>query len=394
MPVAVPPGSRVVLTDSACAVFQRIVLAGPTTRPLLSEALRFSKPTMSAAVSELTELGLVGPFGSSQRGVGRRATVYGLGREAGHIIGVDAGATEVRAMAQTLDGRLLAEADEPMPRERLHITSETGAAIRNVLAALRGQIGDRHGPLRAIAVAVPVIVSPNRPELAHRTDLDILRESIAPLDDVELVLENNVNCAAIAEMHLGAACSRTSFAYLQVGVKIGLGIVHEGRLFRGFNGAAGEVARLPFPWSDDRKPRRNGLETYLGSHQLMTRVRRSWPKADGPAPRTARALFELAAAGSPSGRHHVTLHAADIGQLVAAIVGMIDPGLIVLGGGVGQNPLLLGEVTKVVRQLAWPTEIATSPLGRSGSVLGACQLAVRQVLQTLTGPSKLPLDGI
>jgi hypothetical protein len=72
---------------------------------------------------------------------------------------------------------------------------------------------------------------------------------------------------------------------------------------------------------------------------------------------------------------------------------MIDPGLIVLGGGVGQNPLLLAEVSKVVRQLSWPTEIAASPLGSRGSVIGASQLAVRQVLQTLTGSNVIHLDG-
>jgi predicted NBD/HSP70 family sugar kinase len=380
-----PPGPRIVLTDSARAVFQQIVRAGPTTRPLLSATLNFSKPTMSAAVLELTELGLVGPSGSSRGAIGRRATIYGLGSQAGHVIGVDAGATEVRAMAQTLDGRVLAEADEALPRDRLHITAETGVAVRNVLRLLRRRIGREQGPLRAIAVAVPVIVSATRPELAHRTDLQILRESIGPTEGIELLLENNVNCAALAEMHLGAARGRTSFAYLQIGVKIGLGIVNEGRLFRGFNGAAGEVARLPFPWAEDGKPRRNELEAYLGSHQFMARVMRHWPKTEGAAPRTARALFELAAAGSTTARRHVDEHAADIGRLAAAIVGVIDPGLIVLGGGVGQNPLLLAGTAKTVRQLAWPTEIANSPLGSRGSVLGASQLAVRHALGVLIG---------
>lgn len=373
------------MTESARAVFRRLVLGGPTTRPMLSNALGLSKPTMSAAVAELTGLGLVRPFGIAAGTTGRRATVYGLGVDAGYVIGIDVGATQVRALAQTLDGTVLTEADEMLTRERLRVTAETGTALRSVLKALREQVGSRHGPLRVVSVAVPMIVSQNRPDLGQGDYLDVLRDSLGPLEGTTVVLENNVNCAAIAEMDRGAAGSHTSFAYLQVGVKIGLGIVHEGQLFRGANGAAGEIARLPFPWSDAAAARRGALESYLGSHQLMLRVQRDWPKDDGKAPRTARELFERAVAGSQAARRHVDRHAADIGRLAAAVVGVMDPGMIVLGGGVGQNPLLLPGVARTVRQLTWETEIATSPFGNRGSVLGATQLAAREAVRSLVG---------
>src|SRR5579871_1066721 len=128
------------LTESARAVFQRLATAGPTTRPVLSGLLNFSKPTMSTAVAELTALGLVSPLGILQGATGRKATVYGLGIEAGHVIGIDAGATQVRTMAQTLDGRILAEADEALPWECKQICAETGAAVKNAITRLKGQI--------------------------------------------------------------------------------------------------------------------------------------------------------------------------------------------------------------------------------------------------------------
>jgi predicted NBD/HSP70 family sugar kinase len=379
------PASTQTLTESARAVFQRLAIAGPTTRPALSSLLHFSKPTMSTAVAELTALGLVSPLGILQGATGRKATVYGLGIEAGHVIGVDAGATQVRAMAQTLDGRMLAEADEPLPRECKQICADTGTAVNNAMKRLRRRIGGAAGPLRAIAVAVPVIVSRNRPELARHADLDILRESIGSLSGARLVLENNVNCAALAELHRGAAVGRSSFAYLQVGVKIGLGIVHEGRLFRGFNGAAGEVARLPYPWAEERVPQRNGLEEYLGSQELLKRVGRCWPEKEGPAPVTARELFDRADQGCDAALQSVRRHAADVGRLAAAVVGIIDPGLVILGGGVGQNPLLVAEVERTLSELAWPTEVASSVLGNRGSVLGASQLAALEALGTIVG---------
>lgn len=379
------------LTESARAVFRRIILLGRATRPMLGGLLDFSKPTMSAAILELSELGLVQPVGTTQGASGRKATVYGLGREAGYVIGVDAGATQVRAVAQTLDGTVLAEIEQTPSAEAVHLNAETGKAIRTILKRLR-QNTSAHGPLRAVSVAVPVIVSKNRPELAYRADLDVVRDAIGDFGDAPVVFENNVNCATIAELDRGGAQGRRSFAYLQVGVKLGLGLVHDGRLFRGANGAAGEVARLPFPWSETSAPQRSGLEDYLGSHALMQRVRDDWTDRGEP-PQTARELFELAANGSRAARRHVEKHAIDIGRIAASVVSIFDPGLIVMGGGVGQNELLLPWVRDVIAELTWQTEVTTSQLPARGTVLGASQLAVREAVQILTGTEHLPVYG-
>jgi predicted NBD/HSP70 family sugar kinase len=366
-------------------VLRTLARTGPTTRPQLSTILSFSKPTMSVAVAELIGQGLVSPFGSTQGSTGRRATIYGLGAGAGHVIGIDAGSTQVRALAQTLDGRRLAEVEERLAKGQRHVSAETSTAVRAAADSVAAAVGRSFGPLRAIAVALPAIVSANRPEIAHKGDIETLLGAFGPAVAVPLILENNVNCAALAEMHHGAARERSSFAYLQVGVKIGLGIVHEGRLFRGFNGAAGEVGRLPFPWSATEIARREGLEHHLGSEALMRRVAREWPAAESPCPRDAAALFERAAAGSPPAMHWVERHAADVARMIVACVGILDPGVVVLGGGVGHNPLLAREARKVVNSLVWPTEILSSSLGNRGTVLGAVQLAADYALEAIVG---------
>jgi len=371
------------LTESARAVFQRIVQVGKASRPALGNALDFSKPTMSAAILELSGLGLVQPAGIAQGVTGRKATLYGLGDQAGYVIGVDAGATQVRAVAQALDGTVLTELEMMLPQEAVHLSAEAGKSIRTILRRLR-QSNATHGPLRAVSVAVPVIVSQNRPELAYSADLDVIRESIGDVGDASLILENNVNCAAIAELDHGAAQGKDAFAYLQVGVKLGLGLVHDGRLFRGVNGAAGELARLPFPWADGARARRSGLEDHVGSHALMERVRADWTDQDDP-PNTARELFERAATGSRAARRHVDAHAVDVGKLAAAVVAIFDPGLIVLGGGVGQNSLLLPIVRDTIAELTWQTEVVTSRLPGRGTMLGASQLAVREAVRNLIG---------
>lgn len=374
------------LTDSARAVFHRIVQVGQATRPMLSSELDFSKPTMSAAITELSNLGLVQPTGTTQGATGRTATLYGLGQEVGYVIGVDAGVTQVRAIAQTLDGTILAEVEKSLPPAG-RLTRDTGKAVQEVLQQLRQSDSTANRPLRAISLAVPVIVSENHPELA--SGLEEIKASIGDIEGVEIVLENNVNCAAIAELDFGAAKGRQSFAFLQIGVNIGLGLIHEGRLFRGANGAAGEVTRLPFPWGKNVRPQPRGLENYISSLSLMERVKEDWKDAR-PAPENARELFQLAEEGSKAALRHVQKHAHDIGLVAASAVGICDPGLIVLGGGVGQNKLLVPIVEEVVADLAWPTEVITTELPVSGTVLGASQLAMRRAVRMLTGNEHLP----
>ncbi len=373
LPVAGPPPA---LTESARAVLRTVSTSGPITRPQLGALLAFSKPTMSAAVGELEAHGLVASRGTVKGPTGRTAVTYGLGPQAGIVVGVDAGTTHTHAVAAGLDGRPIAEADLP--------SSEIDGAVEQVLDRVR-----RGGPLRAIAVAVPTIVSSALAPRGRGKDLPAIARSLQRRFHVPILLENNVNCAALAELREGTAQGRASFIYLQVGVKIGLGIIIDGRLFRGFNGAAGEVGRLPFPWSATETPRLEALEEYLGSASLVARCARDWPSDEGAPPTSAEELFARAVS-SAHARACIDRHAADIGRLVAACVGVLDPGLAVLGGGVGQNELMMEQIARTVAELTWPTEIAVSQLTRKATVLGAVGLAADYSLGTLLGEDRRP----
>jgi len=382
---AVPP-----LTESARAVLRVLALQGPITRPKLGAILELSKPTMSAAVSELSKAGLVISFGAYKGATGRTATIYGLGPVTGYVIGIDVGEAQVRAVAHSLDDSPLAAIEERIPRRSKATVGEIGEVIDSVARATMLAVGDKYTTLRSVAVAVPRIVSTHRLGRTKRKGPEAVLRQLRERLAAPIILENNVNCAALGEMHYGAAKHRAEFSYLQVGVRIGLGIVVSGKLLRGFNGAAGEIGRLPFPWSPTETPSREGLEHYLGSEALIRRCARDWPAAEGPAPSSAKELFARAEAGSPQALFWVARHAQDIGRLVAACVGMLDPGLIVLGGGVGQNPLVVQEVQRVMKQLTWSAEIAVSSLGANGTALGAMRLAADYGLALILGENGHP----
>jgi predicted NBD/HSP70 family sugar kinase len=387
MDIPSPP----ILTESSRAVLRLLATRGPITRPQLGAILDLSKPTMSAAVSELSAMGLVASFGSHKGALGRTAVIYGLGPAAGYAVGIDVGEAQVRAVAHTLDDLPLATIEEQIPRRQRGSTEGVGEVIASVARAAILAVGDKHGSPRTLAVAVPRIVSQHHLGQNKRRSPEAILQQLRGWLEVPVILENNVNCAALGELHYGAAKSHDVFAYLQVGVRIGLGIVINGKLFRGFNGAAGEIGRLPYPWSGSEIPTREGLELYLGSNALIRRCTEDWPEAEGPPPVSAKELFAWADEGLPRAQKWVARHAADIGRLVAACIGMVDPGLIVLGGGVGQNPLVLKEVQRIARELTWAADIAVSALGPAATALGATRLAAEYGLGLILGETNRSL---
>lgn len=365
------------LSESARAVFAVLAAAGTATRPQLATGAGLSKPTVSAAVAELEAAELAAHSGTASGATGRSAAVYRLGPASGAVLAVDLGPAETRVRGCALDGTLLAQGTGSR--------AEAADTVRKALDALPA-----NAPLRAVVVAVGDVTirdpegAGERPATAKAGPVfDAMAVALPP--GVPVHLENNVNCAALAELHEGAARGRGTFGYLRIGVGIGLGIVVDGQVLRGANGAAGEVARLPFPWDEDREPRHEALEKHLGVRSLLRRTAQAWQDTDGPCPDTADRLFALAAEGHARAGAVVGRHAVDIGRLAAAVAAVLDPGLIVLGGAVGSNPQLVPGVRAELARLSWPTEVVSSALGDSGTVVGATRLAVARGLQTVTG---------
>ncbi|MEL4378132.1 ROK family transcriptional regulator [Brucella cytisi] len=372
------------LTASARAVFRTLARNGSATRPELAERLGLSRPTMSIAMEDLERLGYVEMTGVRQRGTGRKAVMYRLGPEVGHIIAVDAGSTNVRLTVSTFDNRILYSGGYHLGADQRRFTPELEQAVAQGLRDVRQATQDSWGPLRSIGIALPTKVEH---QIASSEEISALyphiSRSIEALN-IPVILENNVNCAAIAEGAFGNATHASDFVYIQVGVKIGMGIVLCGELVRGRNGGAGEISSLPFPWSPDIAPNKEALEDYLGSESLMQRVLNEWPAGEAP-PKDAPALFALAQNGHGIARSHVDRHADDVGRLVAACVSVLDPGLVILGGGIGHNAQILPKVRDVVNHLSGPTQIEVTGLGVEATLKGIQRLTLRCAEERLIG---------
>ena len=368
---------------SGRAVLEALLDSVPLTRPELASRTSLSRPTISEVVRRLVDSGLIVDAGVRRGRPGRVPTYYRLAPTAGYVVAIDVGGDNLRVAAADMSGALCFE--------QRQATRATGAsrvaaqAARMIRSATRAA-GDQLGPLRTVAVSAPGAVHPDGRTMSVARNLgeDGPFDLITPLEarvDAPILLENNVNLAALGERWRGHARDVATFAFLAVGAGIGMGLVHNGELMKGAHGAAGEVAYLPLPGSVPAGQRvgrgKEQLADEAGAYGILAALEahRTWPVK---RPSSVEELFAQAAAGVPTARDLVEAEARQLGLTIASACAVFDPELVVLGGGVGRNPLLLPTVREIVNGYApFPPRIETSALGEAASLTGALFVALR-----------------
>jgi predicted NBD/HSP70 family sugar kinase len=243
-----------------------------------------------------------------------------------------------------------------------------------------------HERLLAVGISTPGVVdqvSRRVTSLAYNVSPDGGLDPLAVLGarlNVPVLIDNNVNLAAVGESWHGLARGISTFAFVAVGAGVGMGVVIDGELVRGAHGAAGEIAYLPSSSDpfDERHRLRGGLEDEIGADGILAalRARRA---AGSQMPESAEDVFELAQAGDGDAQFVVADVARRLGSAIASVIAVIDPELVVLGGGIGSNPSLLAPVRATVAELMpLSARIETSTLGDNAALSGAIALALRE----------------
>ena len=368
--------------STGSAILSVLYDSDPMTRPELADRTGFSRPTVAEAVRRLVDSGLLSEAGVRRGGLGRVPTCYRIAPTAGYVIAVDIGGSNLRIAVADLTGAVHVE--------RRQATRGTGArqvaaqTARMIRDAVR-ETGTGLGPLRRVGVAAPGVIHADGRTMstAHNLGDDGPFDLLTPLEaavDAPVVLDNNVNLAALAERWRGHAAGVATFAFLAVGAGVGMGLVHNGDILRGAHGAAGEVAYLPLPGAVPHSQRpghgRELLAAEAGGYGMLAAVT-AYPDWPGPRPSTVEELFSQAATGVPAARELVEAEAHQLGLTIASTCAVFDPALVVLGGGIGSNPLLLPVVRQTVAALVpFPPRLECSALGEAASLTGALRIAL------------------
>ncbi len=356
------------------------------TRADLSRLTGLARSTVSQRVDLLVRSGLFRDVGDGLSTGGRRPTLLTLDPDVGVVLAADIGATHCRLGIADLTGRI-----ETDVSERIRVDSGPQAVLGWVLDGFRQLLagaGRDPGSVRAIGIGVPgpvefatgtVVQPPIMPGWDGLVIPDWFRDHF----QAPVLVDNDVNIMALGE-YAGRGLTTGDLLFVKISTGIGCGIISNGRLHRGADGAAGDIGHVRVT-DGDGTPCACGntgcLEAVASGAAVARRL-----AADGLSTRTARDVVELAQAGDGRAARSVRVAGERIGEVVAALVNFYNPATIVIGGALSElRDDLLAGIRGVVYHRALPLAtrrltIETTALGQRAGVLGAGVLAAEHAL--------------
>lgn len=215
---------------------------GPTSRPSIVQGLNFSLPTVMRIVDELIEEGLVIPTGEKEFSGGRRRPLVEINSKDNVIIGIDLGGTDIYGAVTDLSGAALVEMkipNGPAPAEASYarLTGLIGGLLVNEKIKGRRILG--------IAVGTQGLTNHQDGVVLHdaiQNWLDYpLRQKLTQEFGYPVVIDNDVNLAAMGELWFGVGQNVQNLVFITIGNGIGAGIILDGSLYRSSNHLAGEI---------------------------------------------------------------------------------------------------------------------------------------------------------
>jgi predicted NBD/HSP70 family sugar kinase len=376
------------------AVLETIFREGPITRPEIATAISLSKPTVSAAVARLEHAGLVRAAGTRPGQRGRKPVAYVVSKRAGFVLGADIGGTNVRVAAADLFGEPVCDLKRPTTKDG---SRAVGVQMLEMISEVIDQAGASHGRPLALGMSTPGVIdrsSGRVTSLAYNVTPEGGFDPLAVIRgrfDLPVLVDNNVNLAAVGEKWFGLARGISTLVYIGIGAGIGMGVIIDDELVRGAHGAAGEIGYLPLVGDpfDPRHRLHGGLEDEVAASGILAAFKSRRGDSDGDAS-SAHEVFELAGSGDAAARAVVDHVASRLGAAIATVCAILDPELVVLGGGIGASPLLLRPVRGAAAALVPITaRIETSLLGDRAALQGAIAISLQaaraQLLSQATG---------
>ncbi|WP_304453995.1 ROK family transcriptional regulator [Nocardiopsis sp. YSL2] len=361
------------------AALELLLSAGPLTRTQLGTRTGLSKVTASQLLARLEERDLVRVVGSKAGGRGPNAALYAVVPESAYVAALDVSASRVTATIADITGRVISEVSvDPSASD------EPVALVHTAVMRLADKAGVPLDRVRACVIGTPGVVDPRTGDIRFSFDLMSWHEGVLEALRADLkrsvVIENDVNLAALAEHAEGAASGVAEFVliWLSAAGGVGMSTMIDGRIHRGRSGGAGEIGYLPVPGapmpsdigvSSGYEPLRDhsdelphGFQALVKANQVVRLAAEHGITGED----VVDVVSAASAAGTPDADAFLDAFAERLARGVAAVSVVIDPGLVVLGGDVARA----GGA-----KLAERVEEATARIGPNATevVLGAVE---------------------
>jgi predicted NBD/HSP70 family sugar kinase len=372
--------------DGAGALLQLLRDGTPRTRSELAAATGLGRSTVAQRVDALLACSLIGAAGEATSSGGRPPTQFAFNPAARVVLAVDVGATHVRLAVTDLAATVLAN-----EHVDLDIALGPDSVLRWVVdhgRKLLDKAGRDVADLAGVGVGLPGPVEfatgrPTNPPIMPGWDGFDVPGFVAQELGCLAVVDNDVNVMALGEHFIDFRDVR-HLMFVKVATGIGSGIISDGALRRGAQGAAGDLGHIHVPRDVDAVCRCGNvgcLEAVASGAAVAHRLRDA-----GVDAASSRDVVALVRGGSVLATQLVREAGRTIGEVLASAVSMLNPSVIVIGGSLAAagDPLLAG-VREVVYRRSLPLatahlRIVQSSAGDLAGVVGAAVLAIDEAL--------------
>ncbi|ACA58858.1 ROK family protein [Candidatus Desulforudis audaxviator] len=317
----------------------------------------------------------------------------------GYVVGVDLGGTKIYTLLATVEGTVAAEAEVPTAAGRGY--EAVLDQIADTVVAVAAQAGVKPENVRAVGVGAPGPLDPDTGIVHQAPNLGWkeapLRADLEARLQLPVCLENDANLGALGEHTFGAGRDCNELVYVTVSTGIGGGLILRGEIYGGVGGGAGEIGHITVvPGGPGcRCGSRGCLEAVASGTAIALRARELLDKGAGAGAGilalaggeaeavTAATVARAAEAGDPEARAILDEAAWHLGTGLAAVVNLLNPCRIVLGGGVMKSGRLLWDrMDRSLREQALDAayrrvRLVPGALGARAGALGAVTLALR-----------------
>lgn len=402
-----PGNSKYVRKINRMSVLNIIKEQEPISRRQLADITGLTPPAITGIIREFLEYGLVEEEGLGLSGGGRKPVKLRFNPAAGYVAGVEVTRYEsVLCMADLKN--------HPTGIIRIPIDMTNPATgIPHLLEALQEMMatGEREGKrFLGMGVAFPGLINTKEGSVIRSINLGPdwrnfpLRETLRSLTGLATVIENNSNASALAERWFGGGQDSADLVYVNLGEGISAGVMMDDRILQGFQGHAGEIGHIVM---DESGPmcncgNRGCLEAICGLPALLKQAHSlaASGEADDPLSLilhesgkiTLADLINCARMKTSCAWSLLQNTGRFVGLAVADVINLYNPRTIFVGGRVASAaPIFLEVLTETAQSHAFPemaqaTEIRISSLGNDAGVIGACALALQNVLESFHSP--------
>ncbi len=366
-----PVISREMRDINRTCILEYMRLRGKVSRTAVAADLALSLSSVVRITDELMEERLICLQGEYEFSGGRRRPLIELDAQLNVVISIVVGGQKAMAALCTITGQILqSHTLKDHQRKGEDCVELIRSLASDMYAHAKGKI------VRGISVGVPgVVLNGNKVIAAPTVGLNdvCLADRLAEHFDCPILVENDVNLEALGESWFGSEQKALNLAYIHIGTLLGMGIVLDRCIFRGAHHGAGELGYLIFNEKelDYEYPQYGALETRLSGYGLQESAMQYAREGEVITPQM---LFAYAQDQVPWAVELIDDFKKRLAMVLVAISTLLDPEVIVLGGGVMESAKdCLPEILQKLKgKTPNPIRVEYSQLGKKAGILGGC----------------------